>query len=261
MELEVKNGEFKYGMGRTLFKDLSFSVGDGEILTILGPNGVGKTTLLKCVTTIFEWKKGATYLDGNSLKDMESAQIWKKIGYVPQSHGVVFSYTVMEMVLMGRAPYLGIFSTPGEKDKAIARASLATVGIEHLANKSCAEISGGEMQLVLIARALTSEPEILILDEPESHLDFKNQLLTLGILEKIAREKEISCIINTHYPEHALRISDKTLMLGKNKKHIFGKTEDIITEDNLRKFFDVDVRILPFENKGITMKTVVALSV
>ncbi len=260
MKLEVKNGEFKYGMGRTLYKNLSFSVEAGETLTILGPNGVGKTTLLKCITNIYQWKQGSTYLDGKPLHDMQAVQVWKNIGYVPQSNGVVFSYSVMDMVLMGRAPYLGIFSVPAEKDRVIAEKSLAIVGIEHLGDKSCSEISGGEMQLVLIARALTSEPEILILDEPESHLDFKNQLLILDLLKKIARDQEISCIINTHYPEHALRISDKTLILGKNKKHIFGRTEEVITEDNLRKFFDVDVRIIPFENRGIPMKTVVALS-
>ena len=261
MKLEVKDGNFQYVLGRNLFENLSFAVEDGEILAILGPNGVGKTTLLKCMTAMLKWRKGHTYLDDKPLNTMKPAEIWKQIGYVPQSRGGVFSYTVLEMVLMGRAPYLGSFSTPGKKDIQIAKEMLATVGITHLMDKSYSEISGGEMQLVLIARALASEPKILILDEPESHLDFKNQLLILNILESISKERGLSCIINTHYPGHALRIADKTLMLGKEGKHIFGKTEEIITEENLKKFFGVDVRMLSFDNKGVTMKTVVALSV
>ncbi|MEA1961466.1 MAG: ABC transporter ATP-binding protein [Bacillota bacterium] len=260
MKLEVRNGEFKYKFGRTLYKNLSFSVEDGEILTILGPNGVGKTTLLKCIMAIVTWKKGETLLDGKSTSQMEPTDIWKKVAYVPQSHGVVFSYTVLDMVLMGRAPYLGIFSTPGASDIAIAKKSMEVIGISHLADKLYSEISGGEMQMVLIARALTSEPEILVLDEPESHLDFRNQLLMLSILEMIAKEKGITCIVNTHYPDHALRIADKTLLLGKGKRAVFGTAQEVITEGNLKEYFEVDARIVSFNEKGMSLQTIVPLT-
>lgn len=260
MKLEVKNAEFKYKFGRTLYKDLSFAVTDGEILTILGPNGVGKTTLLKCIMSILKWKKGETLLDEKPVSQMETTDIWKKIAYVPQSHGVVFSYKVLDMVLMGRAPYLGLFSTPGAKDIAIAKNSMKMIGISHLEDKLYSEISGGEMQMVLIARALSSEPEILVLDEPESHLDFKNQLLMLSTLQMISKEKGITCIINTHYPDHALRIADKTLLLGKGKKAVFGTAQEVITESNLKSYFGVNAKILSFNENGMSMQTIVPLT-
>ncbi len=260
MRLEVKNGEFTYGKEKNLFEKICFWVEKGEIMTILGPNGAGKTTLLKCTTSLLKWGKGTTLINHQPLNEWGAGEVWKKMAYVPQSSSNVFSYTVLDMVLMGRAPYLNLFSVPSEPDVAIARSSLETVGISYLEGKRCSEISGGEMQLVLIARALTSEPNILILDEPESHLDFKNQLLILEILKKIAKRKGISCIINTHFPAHALQISDKTLMLGKGRQYLFGKTEEVITENNLRDFFGVNVKILSFENKGEMMKTVVPLA-
>lgn len=127
----------------------------------------------------------------------------------------------------------GHLAMPGKNDRRVARNALESVGIGHLARRTCSELSGGERQLVMIARALAAEPEIIILDEPESHLDFRNQLMILDILESISQQREISCIINTHYPEHALRISDKTLILGKECDYVVGETEEVISEDNL----------------------------
>lgn len=260
MSLEVKNGEFKYKSGRNILENISFVIERGEILTILGPNGVGKTTLLKCIMFILKWEKGKTLLDGKDISKIKPVEIWKKIAYVPQSHGVVFSYTVLDMVLMGRAPYLSIFSTPRSRDIEIAKKCLDLIGISHLAEKNYSEISGGEMQMVLIARALASEPEVLILDEPESHLDFKNQLLMLTLIQMLAKERNISCIINTHYPDHALRIADKTLLLGKGTKSIFGVVQEVITESNLKEYFDVNSRIISFSENGMPMQTVVPIA-
>ena len=126
---------------------------------------------------------------------------------------------------------------------------------------SPASLSGGERQMVMIARALASEPGIIILDEPESHLDFRNQLIILDILENISREKGISCIINTHFPEHALRISDQTLMLGRECGYVFGRTGEVITEANLQKYFGVQARLLSYTDRGIDRKTVVAVAI
>jgi len=257
MKLEVREGKFGYKAGEVLFENLSFSLNAGEILTILGPNGAGKTTLIKCLTGILKWHKGQTIVDGQALDYSRNGDVWKKIGYVPQGHSVVFPYTVLEMVLMGRAPHLGLFSVPSARDVAIARQALEIVEASHLANKSCLRISGGEMQLVLIARALASEPRVLVLDEPESHLDFKNQMLVLRLLEKLGRERGISCIINTHYPEHALWLSDQTLMLGKGKRCLVGRTKEVITENNLRRFFGINARIISFNSGGKEMMTVV----
>ena len=258
--LQVTNGTFGYHKQAPLFEDVSFTLEKGEILTILGPNGSGKTTMLKCMTGMLQWQGGQTLLDGRPLALLDRKTLWKKVSYTPQSHKVVFSYTLLEMVLMGRAPYVSIFSAPGLRDYDLARRSLEDVGISHLAEKSFSRISGGEMQLVLIARSLVSEPDILILDEPESHLDFKNQLRVLHLIRELARTKQIICIINTHHPDHALQISDKTLMLGKNKGHMVGKSEQVITEANIETIFGVRVKIVSFHDGEKTRRTIVPLA-
>lgn len=250
MMLEVVNGTYGYGKAPNLFWDLNFRVETGEILTILGPNGVGKTTLLKCVLGLYKWRKGNTLIDNLPRDQINTLQFWKDISYVPQGKSMIFPYTVLEMVLMGRAPYLGAMSSPRKEDLSIAKRAIEEVGISKLMYKSCGAISGGELQLVLIARALASEPKILVLDEPESNLDMKNQLLVLQIIKKLKREKGISCIINTHYPNHALRISDYTLMMSKGGSFVFGVTSEIITEENIKKYFEVKTRIIELENEG-----------
>lgn len=259
MKLEVREGSFRYENGKILFEKISFSLKEGEILTILGPNGVGKTTLLKCVTGIMPWKSGRTILDGTSLETMKKSSIWQRISYIPQSHSVVFPYEVLEMVLMGRAPYINVFSMPSGKDIRIAEQTLETVGISHLAGKTCSEISGGELQLVLMARALASEPLVLVLDEPESHLDFRNQLAMFKLLQSLAEKKKLSCIINTHYPDHALRISHKTLMLADGNQHFFGNTSEVINEANIKSFFRVNTKIVTVRQSGKNIKSIVAL--
>lgn len=247
MKLSVKNASFRYNKGRTLFDNVEFSIHSGEIMTILGSNGVGKTTFLRCMMGFLRWTKGETFIDDRPLSSIKQPQLWKRIAYVPQARGVNFPYTVLEMVLMGRSPHLGVFSVPSARDMETAKKALCEVGISSLAHKACTEISGGELQMVLIARALSAEPSLLILDEPESNLDLRNQLLILDMLVKLARQKGVACIINTHYPQHALSISDKTLLLGSGPKHIFGDTREIITEDNLREYFGVDALIVKGE--------------
>jgi len=260
MNLQVTDGEFNYPGGRTLFVNVSFELPPGEILAILGPNGAGKTTLLKCITGLLGWKKGGTLIDGKPLNSWPADEVWKHISYVPQARSLVFSYTVREMVLMGRAPFVKWFSLPTRHDVKMARWALKKIGIEYLMDKSCSEISGGELQMVLIARALASEPHILVLDEPESHLDFRNQILVLDILEKLAREQKISCIINTHYPEHALRLADQTLILGKDGRHIVGNVDHVVTEDILRDFFGVNVKIIVLKDRERQVRTVLPLT-
>lgn len=186
-------------------------------------------------------------------------KIWEKVSYVPQSSYAKFAYTVIDMVLLGRSSHLKIYSTPSGKDYDIAMHALEQVGIVHLSGKKCNEISGGEYQLVLIARALAAEPQLLILDEPESHLDFRNQILVLSMLERVVREGRLSCIINTHYPEHAMRLADKALLLGRDRKYIFGKAKDVITTENLSKYFGVEVKLLPFEYGGRVLSAIIPL--
>lgn len=240
MILEVQEGSFSYRKGATLFKDVSFWVKQGEIMTILGQNGIGKTTLLKCLMGLLKWEKGKTIIDGKPFTSLIECT---SIAYVPQAHRTVFPFSVFEMVSMGRARHVSLFGLPSKLDKEKVEQALKTVGIEHLKNQLCSELSGGQLQLVYIARALVNDPALIIMDEPESHLDFSNQHLILRLIKELADKKGISCIINTHYPDHALNISDSTLILGKDH-YLYGNSEQIITEQNMKKMFNVNVRIL-----------------
>lgn len=258
--ISVSNGRFGYGKNVDLFDNISFTVETNEVMGILGPNGVGKTTLLRCILSLLKWREGHTSIDGEVVTGKKQNTVWDKIGYVPQSSGTKFSYSVMDMVLMGRTSHMKIYSTPSHNDYDIAYRCLEQVGVTHLRNKRCNEISGGESQLVLIARALAVQPRVIILDEPESHLDFRNQLLVINILERIVREQDLCCIINTHYPEHALRLADKTLMLGRNKKHLFGLSREVITVDNMQEFFGVNVKIIPYKDNQVNLDMIVPVS-
>ncbi|MEW6696244.1 MAG: ABC transporter ATP-binding protein [Bacillota bacterium] len=254
--LQVKSGVFGYEKQRLLFDGIGFSLSEGEVLTILGPNGAGKTTLLKCVVGLLKWRSGQSLLEGTPISGIPAAELWKKISYVPQAKSFSVPFSVLDMVVMGRAPYIGLFSAPSKRDYDLAANALEELGINYLKDKLCSQISGGELQLALIARATVSNPRLIILDEPESHLDFKNQLVVLEKLKGIASKNKIACMINTHYPENALRISDKTLLLGKGQNYIFGFTREVITEDRLREVFGVRVKIVSFEERAKTYKTI-----
>ncbi len=259
MKLVVEHGRYGYTTGNLLYDDINFFVNEGEILTILGPNGVGKTTLLRCITSLLQWHSGQTVVDNVPMVGKNQNMIWKKVSYVPQSGYAKFAYTVIDMVLLGRSSYLKIYATPSKKDYDIAMYALEQVGIAHLYAKKCTEISGGEYQLVLIARALAAQPQLLILDEPESHLDFRNQMLVLSMLEKVVRKGKLSCIINTHYPEHAMRLGDYALLLGRGGKYLFGPASEVISTENLCEYFGVKVKMLPFNHDGRTLCSIIPL--
>ena len=243
MSLEVNAGTFSYHKDHPVLTDVTFDAQPGEVVAILGPNGAGKTTLLKCILGFLPWESGYTSLEGKKIGDWKRNDLWKYISYVPQAREPAFSYRTEDMILLGRSPYLGNFSVPGKKDMEIVECVMETAGISHLAGKSCSEISGGELQLVLIARALAAQPKLMILDEPESGLDFRNQLVVLELLRKLSHQDGLSVIINTHYPDHALRIADHSLLLYKNNIHLFGRTEHILTPEHMKAAFHVDIAV------------------
>lgn len=258
MKFEVKGGGFGYG-SEPVIKDISFTVEDGEVLAILGPNGVGKTTLLKCMMGLQKWKNGVTEIDGSPIESLSSREIWKTLAYVPQSKGTALSYTAFDMVLMGCSTRLGLFEQPSKEETEIARQAMDEVGILHLQKKQCSKMSGGELQMVLIARALASRPRILVLDEPESNLDFKNQLIILDIIQKLAKKRGIASIVNTHYPAHALKIADKALILYRDRKHSYGDAEETITEKNMARAFSVEVKISELQYQNQQYKSVIPI--
>lgn len=243
MIFEVRDGAFSYDAAKRNLTGINFSVREPEILSILGANGAGKTTLIKCMLGLLKWTSGGSYIDGVNIRGVRSKDFWRRIGYVPQARFNSFVYTVGEMVVLGRGSHLGELAQPGEKDWKIVDECLEMVGIAHLKDKLCSRISGGEYQLTLVARALAAQPSLLVLDEPESNLDFKNQMTVLRTVSKLCVERGISAVINTHYPEHALDISQKSLLLMPDGGSIFGRSDFVLVEDNLKKAFDIPVHI------------------
>ena len=261
MKLTVENGSFAYGRKTApIFENINFSVDSGEILAILGPNGAGKTTLLRCITGMLRWRSGASLLDGVPIRDMSSGELWRRMAYVPQAKAASSAYTAFETVLLGRSAHLSPFATPGAEDIRKAREAMELLGIQHLAEKKCSAISGGELQMVLIARALASEPQVLILDEPESNLDFKNQLVVLDAMTRLAG-MGMTCVFNTHYPAHALQRSGKALILSRGGGYKFGNTAAVVTEDAIREAFGVEAVIGSVETPTSILQNVIPLQI
>ena len=261
MNLTVKNGTFSYHRGAgPIFRDVNFSVDSGEILAILGPNGAGKTTLLRCITGMLKWNTGGSLLDGEPIAAMSPGKLWSKMAYVPQAKGASSAYTAFETVLLGRSGRLGPFATPGKADIQKAEEVMELLGISNLRDKHCSAISGGELQMVLIARALAAEPKVLILDEPESNLDFKNQLVVLDAMSRLAAGG-MTCIFNTHYPAHALKVAHKALLLNRDGTNCYGSIQEVVNEENMCTSFGVNVSIHKFEVQGKLYNTVVPLSI
>ena len=179
MTLTVENGYFSYDGRHTVLSDIGFCASPGEIVAILGKNGSGKTTLLKCSVGLLKWSGGHSFLDGRDVLHIKSRELWSKISYVPQAKSSFGGYTVLDSVLLGFGSSIGIFGKPQKSDVEKALSVLRRLNIENLAYKKCSDLSGGEKQMVLIARAIACDPEILILDEPESNLDFNRAARTL----------------------------------------------------------------------------------
>ena len=244
---EVKNISFSYG-DEEIFSDISFSIDKGDVLCILGPNGTGKTTLIKCLNGLHEIDSGEILINGKNIKKLSFKEISKHIGYIPQSHVPSFPFKVFDVVLMGRAPYLNLTDSPKEKDVEIALNSLKILGIEDLKDKEYTNLSGGERQLVFLARVLCQKPDILILDEPTSHLDFGNQIKLLEIIDNLAKSG-LSIIMSSHFPDHAFLSSTKVAIL-KDKHFIdFGTPDDVVSEENLKKAYSIDVKLIELDDK------------
>lgn len=261
MKLEIRGGTFGYDSRSPLLKNVNIAVEGGQISAILGPNGVGKTTLLKCMTGILRWDSGCSTLDGEDISKMPVRKVWQKISYVPQARNTNVMYTGGEMVLLGRSAHLGMLQQPKARDLEAADRAFALLGIDHLRDKKCSQMSGGELQMLMIARALTAEAKVLILDEPESGLDFKNQLVILGVIRDLAKRDGISCVFNTHYPAHALQIADRTLLLGQDGASVYGDSLNIVTPERLREYFGVNVLIEAVPTGGGSYYSVIPVSI
>lgn len=212
--------------GRWIFRRLSFTVARGTTLVILGRNGQGKTTLLRALLGLRPLAEGRARIGG-------------PVAYVPQNGNVPFAYTVLDVVLMGRARHVRMFTAPREVDYAAARAALETLGMLSFAPRRIDQLSGGERQLVLIARALASECEVLIMDEPTSALDFRTQDLILSTIRHVSRERGLTTVFASHYPQHGMHVGDMALLMQGVGDYAFGGVETVMSEEALGRLYDI----------------------
>ena len=235
--LSVEGLDFGFP-GRTIGRDVSFTLQAGEVMCVLGPNGGGKTTLFRTLLGLLEPHAGSIRLDSSSLTTLSRAEIARRVGYVPQGHAGYFAFTVREFVLMGRTAHLGVFSVPGKQDRQVAERALESLGIAHLADKPVTEISGGERQLALVARALAQEPKLLVLDEPTASLDFGNQVRVLQRISALAASG-ISILFSSHDPDHAFLCARRALLLAEGRVLEIGTPRAVIRPDTLERLYGV----------------------
>ncbi|MFA9423442.1 MAG: ABC transporter ATP-binding protein [Sedimentibacter sp.] len=264
--IQVNNASFSYG-DKQIFSGINLSVKQGELFCILGPNGCGKTTLLDCILGLLKLNNGNIIIDGSLLNSIKSNKIAEKMAYVPQVHQKSFPYTVKEIVLMGRAYKTTFISSPTNEDKDIAIEAMKKVGINHLADLPYTQISGGECQLVMIARALAQKPKIIIMDEPTAHLDFKNEIVLLETVVDLIRENNISVIMATHFPNHAYYFENNNIptTLGLMNNGIFeqvGSPSEVLNEKNIQKTYQINSKIMNYKvDENTSVRQIIPLSI
>jgi iron complex transport system ATP-binding protein len=228
--------------GRAILQNISFTADKG-ILTILGPNGCGKSSLLHCISGIIKPIKGGIFINGKSISSLKIKTIAKELSIVTQDHHPSFAYSVEDMVLMGRTPYINTFNLPSSLDKDIAYETMEKVGISHLRKRPITELSGGERKLVLIGMAICQQTNIILLDEPTSFLDMKNSIIILNLIRKLANDENKTFIIAMHDINHAVLYADEALLIYSSNKFFKGKLDETITENNLSELYNVNFEI------------------
>jgi iron complex transport system ATP-binding protein len=233
-----------YRPKRWVFRNYAARLERGRILALLGPNGRGKTTLLRLLLGAMKPTEGAVRVQGRSA-------------FVPQLFHAAFDYSVLEMVLMGRARHVGLLAQPSRRDEKAALAALDRFGLADLARRPFHQLSGGQRQLAIIARALVSEADILILDEPASALDLKNQALVLDWMTRLARDEKLTLLFTTHHPHHALETADDALLMLGEESFVHGPVGDVLSEENLSALYGIVMKRLTFHHGRERMQTVV----
>ena len=239
--LKIRGLESCYGES-CIVSGLTLDVPKGEIVGLIGRNGVGKSTLFRCILGLSPHYSGTILVNGKDLRALSVRERAREISYIPQSHAPVYDYEVVDVVLMATGNDLKMLATPGEAQLQRAHEALARIGIEHLAHRTYTQISGGEQQLVLIARALAQNAQTIIMDEPTSALDYGNTMRVLSCVRQLAREG-LSIVQSTHNPDHAFLYSDATMVLSKGGLKAFGDPREVITSELISELYDIEVEV------------------
>lgn len=241
--IQIQNASFSYDGKTPVWENVNLTVNEGDCFCILGANGCGKTTLLSCLNGGSRLSKGTILVNGKNVLDYSVTELATTVGIVFQDHTAPFPYTALEVVRMGRAPYIGVFSSPTKEDTELALRVMEDMGISHLADKKYTQISGGERQLVLIARTLCQQPQIILFDEPTSHLDFKNQALVINTIKRLS-EKGLTMIMTSHFPNHVWKVGNRVALMGEGSVIASGSVEETMTEENLARTYGIGVHIV-----------------
>jgi len=239
---QLEEISFTYG-SKTILDRISLTINLGEVVTLLGPNGSGKTTLMKILLGLLQPCEGRIVFQGGRLESIPRRELARQLAYVPQVHRDAFPYTVEEVVLMGRMAYQSFFSNYSQEDHRIATKAIARMGLSALQHRPYTEISGGERQLTLIARAMAQGASVFIMDEPVNGLDYGNQLRLLERI-RLLTDKGYTFILTTHYPDHALHTADRAILLKNGRIIADGMPQRTITSDTIKSLYDIDVRVL-----------------
>ena len=243
MKLTAEHLSFSYRR-KAVLHDVSFSLEQGQVLCVLGPNGVGKSTLFRCILGLLKHYSGNVLLDDRQASGLTQRELARRIAYIPQFSAPVFQYSVFHTVLMGTTSQIGSFATPGKAQEELAMQALETMGIAQLKDRPVGMLSGGERQMVLIARALAQNSPLLVMDEPTASLDFGNSIRVMEMVRRLA-DKGYGIILSTHNPDLALRYGTHALVLNEGRVCSFGSPEQAITPQLLSRIYGVDVDILP----------------
>ncbi|HHL2712880.1 TPA: ABC transporter ATP-binding protein [Yersinia enterocolitica] len=223
---------------RPVLQNISFALQSGEMCCLLGANGCGKTTLMRTLLGLLPAIEGQILLGGKPLDQWSASALARKVAYVPQTHDSPFAFNVLDMVMLGRSAHLGLFASPAQRDRQLARDTLETLGIAHLEQRLFPTLSGGEQQLVLIARALVQQPELLVMDEPAASLDFGHQISLLNRIRQL-KAAGISLLMSTHHPMHAKAIADRVVTLSSQEGAQQGTAEKMLNSASLSRLYHV----------------------
>jgi iron complex transport system ATP-binding protein len=242
---------------KVVLHNVNLKLQSGEITCLLGPNGVGKTSLFKTLLGFLPPLSGHIAINGVSTDRLLPKDFARLVAYVPQAHHTPFPYTVRDVVLLGRTAFLNIFSSPGKKDREIADYALEILNISQLANRNFTELSGGEKQMVIIARALAQEAKFMILDEPSSSLDFGNQIKVIKKIRDLEKQS-IGILMATHSPDHVFMLGAKAIILNKGKVFEQGAPEKVVTPASLKTIYGVNVQIFDTPKNGMPSRKICA---